>query len=252
MSVPLDTDASAEAHSTTRRRLLRAAGGVVASGALLGTARSAAAQGALTPGIYTGTATTLVQYLNAAGQSLGIREYQNNVLVGIEPPKVGVQGLAEGNPFSLYVVPDPPTITGNEGVYEIHSALDYREEAGQDVLGIDVTGGGRRPVPSSAGGVHRTTGGGLLVEYWRLELPAAGSFQGILVDPHTAEALALNLINALSEIAPGITMVWPYPMAAGTVLAGQSDGRNLVVEILGNTVEGTRPFYSQVTATLVA
>lgn len=228
-----------------RRSVLRGVGGVALGTPLLGSAARAQTAGGLL-GFYSGTTTTTIQYLDAFGQPLGRQTYQNNVVVRLGPVGEGASG--ERNPFHLYVVPDPPSITGQEGVYEIHSALGYAEVPGQEIRS-PITG---EPVDSSAGGTHETTGGGLTLQYWTLQQTGQTTFAGVLSDPHTAEALAVNLINAVSEIAPGILMVWFYPIAAGTQLAGRVDGNTLTMAIAGNTIDGTRPFRSDIVATRFA
>lgn len=205
------------------------------------------AQEGLVLGYYSGTTTTEIRYLDAFGTPLGSQTYQNNVLLRVGSPAVA-GGLQEPNPFNLYVIPDPPSIAGAEGVWEIHSALGFSEQPGEVVVS-PITG---EEVPSSAGGIHVTSGGQTLFQFWSLELSTASEFSGVLTDPHNQEALTINLINAQNQIAPGITLPWPYPMAAGTELAGSSDGTNLTLVLGGTSIDTSRQFTAEVQATRFA
>ncbi|QLG60468.1 hypothetical protein [Halorarum salinum] len=239
-----------DGRGTGRRQFLGALGVTLGGTALLGRvgSRSVAAGQSLQHGYYTGSTTNVIRYFDAFGQSvLGEQAYQHDVLVRVGTPAVA-GGVQETNPFNLYVIPDPSSITGEEGVMEIHSALGYSESPGETVLS-PITGD---PVPNSAGGVHETTAGSALFQYWRYDFLSGDEFRGELVDPHTQEALAINLFNAANEIAPGISLPWPYPMAAGTQLAATIDGTDLTITISGFSIDLTRQFLAQIEVTRFA
>lgn len=230
-----------------RRGFLKSTAAVGTLIGAMGSVGSVRAQEGLVLGYYSGTTTTEILYLDAFGNALGSQAYQNNVLVRVGSPAVAGD-LQEPNPFNLYVIPDPPSITGNEGVWEIHSALGFSEQPGEVVVS-PITG---QEVPNSAGGIHVTGAGQTLFQFWSLELPTASEFSGVLTDPHNQEALVINLINAQNQIAPGITLPWPYPMAAGTELAGTSDGTNLSLFLSGASIDTSRQFAAEVQATRFA
>ncbi len=56
-------------------------------------------------------------------------------------------------------------------------------------------------------------------------------------------------MNAAKEIAPGVPpMVWPYAMGTNTTLGGTIDTNAATLRVEGNTVDGTRPFVSEIVA----
>jgi hypothetical protein len=233
--------------TVNRRTMVKALGAALVGGGLLRVPDVASAQDALSLGYYSGTATTLVRFFDAGGGVVGEQAYQNAVLARVGTPAVvGVE--RESNPFNFYVIPDPPESTGDEGVWEIHSALGFSEQPGQPVIS-PITG---EEVPSSAGGTHVTSGGRFLVQYWTLQRTSETEFVGALTNPHTAEAIALNLINAPAQIAPGISLPWPYPMATGTELVGASDGQTLQVTVGGRSIDQAIAFLAEVQATRIA
>jgi hypothetical protein len=196
-----------------RRRFLTAAGGVLA--ALAGCISGSAIGPVL--GQYVGRSSTLVEQLDASGQSGGIRRYQLPVTVVIDRP-ASAGGLTESNPFNLLVAPTTPGAEGAIEVWSAFPALDPRD--GREVL----------------------------IQYWELRL-ARGDVTGRLVDNHTAEGAALNLINIARTVAPNVPeMTMPAAMAVGTVLEGTIRSREVRLRIQGNTTDRTRPFLSEVTA----
>lgn len=204
--------------SARRRGFLAAVGGVLAA---LAGCTGAGLPGGNTLGSirgqYVGTATTLVDHPDASGRSAGVRTYQLSVTVVIDRP-ASAGGSTESNPFNLLVAPSSPGAEGALEVWSAFPALDPRD--GREVL----------------------------FQYWELRL-AGNDVAGRLVDNHTAEGAALNLINTATVVAPNVpAMTIPAAMAVGTTLQGTIQANELRLRIQGNTTDGSRPFRSDVTA----
>lgn len=201
-----------------RRRYLQLLGATVGAvaGLRFGTAPGTAQSGEL---VYGGTANTIV--LAGDGISVTQQNYQRNVIAVFGPPKQG--GLAETNPFNLFIGPADRNETGLPGHYEVHSAA---------LVGSN------------------------LFQYWELELRGGGSFAGTLTDPHNAEGLVWNLINVDRPLVPGRpnlgVLTTMLGMGAGTQVAGAVTDTSAEIRLRGATIDGFTQFDSQISATRIA
>ena len=192
-------------------------------GSLVGTAEAAGEV------VFAGTQVANVQSIDPlSGQSLGIQSFQIPAIVVVSP-RISGGGLTESNPFNL-----------------VASATDKSAAGAVDVWSAAVAN-----VPANID-VPNPNPGPVLLQYWEIQSDQTGAqFAGQLTNSHTAEAAALNLINAPTQIAPGVPPI-PFPRAIveGSTLQGQSDGTSIRIVIQGNTVDGFTPFTSQVDAVL--
>lgn len=198
--------------TVSRRSFLK----VVAAALSIGVAGGAFSERATAQStVFSGTAATNIESLDpTTGQSLGAQSFQLPVSVIVGPPR-SAGGITEGNPFSLNVAPGD---AGAAGAIELWSSLPAEDT---------------------------------LFQYWSLQADETGTqFQGQLTDSHVAEAIALNLVNAPTQIAPGIPpLPFPKAMVEGTALQGSTDGQSVQLVVQGNTIDGTTPFASQIQAT---
>lgn len=162
----------------------------------------------------------MVTYLDAFGNVLGQATYQKNVVAVVGPPRQA-GGVRESSPINLFIGPNPPSATGEEGQLELHSAVGFTDP--QD---------GRE----------------FLAQYWTLSLSGT-ALSGTLTDTHEAEALALNLLNTAREVSPGVVIVWPDVIATGATLNGTVSAERLSLRLEGNVSTGDRPFVADITAT---
>lgn len=230
----------ASADSTSRRSFLQKAVGAASLG-LVGSAFSGRARGRAeratqetratqgTRAVFAGVAATAIETLDPlSGQSLGVQQFQLPTSVIFDSPR-SAGGITESNPFSLVVAPADPAAAG---AIEVWSSLPANVPADPTVPDL---------IP----------GDDVLFQYWSLQTDQSGTqFQGQLVNTHIAEAVALNLVNAPTQIAPGIPPIpFPKPMIEGTTLQGTTDGQTVQMAVQGATVDGANPFASQIQAT---
>ncbi|WP_135852978.1 hypothetical protein [Halorussus salinus] len=212
-----DTTDEAE-NGLTRRNYVKAVGTAVGavSGLTLGATPSAAQQTEL---VYGGTANTVI--LAGDGISVTQNTYQRNVILVFGPPKQG--GLAETNPFSLFVGPADRNETGQPGHYEVHSAA---------LVGSN------------------------LFQYWDLQLQGNGGFAGTLTDPHNAEGLVWNIINVERALIPGRpnlgVLTTMLGMGVGTQISGAVTDASAEVRLQGATIDQFTQFSSQISAARIA
>ncbi|MFB6165392.1 MAG: hypothetical protein ABEJ31_09570 [Haloarculaceae archaeon] len=146
------------------------------------------------------------------------QQYQGDAVAVLSAPKSG-GGLAETNPFGLFVGPGNPNTSGQPGVWEIHSAAVAE---------------------------------GALFQYWDLQVLDDRQFEGRLTDPHNPEALTWNLINVELPLIPGRpnlgTLPTPKGMGAGTSVAGTATQDALSLQLQGATIDGFTQFNAAVEA----
>lgn len=206
---------------TSRRAVIRIIGGGMIGPSLL-FCRSGRAVAQSSEATYRGSVTTTI----LAGDGLGETEhsYQLDVIVVFGPPKSPPGGLAETNPFSLFIGPGDPNESGHAGHWEVHSA-----------------------------GV---SGGSVVFQYWDLEQTDETSFTGVLTDPHTQESIAANLINVETPLIPGRPQLGvntlPKAMGEGTQLTGSATQEQTVISLEGLTVDQFTHYSAQIEATRVA
>lgn len=210
-------DVGSPGAGVSRRTFLRVAGtGAVGLGGLWAEPVRAATRG---EAVFAGTANTVV----LAGDGITVTEhvYQRGVVVVYGPPKQG--GLAETNPFSLFIGPADPNETGRPGHLEVHSA---------GLVGSN------------------------LFQFWEIGWQEDGTFAGTLTDPHNEEAIAANLINVETPLIPGRPNLGvntlPKAMGAGTQLVGAVSERETAIRLRGATIDQFTRFGSDMAATRVA
>lgn len=167
----------------------------------------------------TGVMTTTVQVPNIYLSSAQVYQFQTNVEVIIDYARQNGP-YAEQNPFSLVIQSTP--LTNSYGEASVWSSLAAE---------------------------------GIIFQYWSYGAEQDGNgninFAGELVNNHTAEALALNLITVPTEIAPNIWMPFTHAMMNGTQMQGTfyNNGQAHIV-IQGNTTDSFHPFRLEIVASL--
>ena len=197
--------------------------------ALCGIAASAEAQQ-----VYQGQAVIAVQVLHPlSGQAVSQDRFEHPVQVVVAAPLAG-GGRQESNPFNLAINPlGPPT---QEGQFGIFSAIPFYDP--RDVRD-----------PRDLADPRRID---FLIQYWQLQQNGAG-ISGQLVDSHTQEALAVNLLNSvdLNLLPVGMRFVTTLAMVEGTTLQGTLDANQVRLRLSGNTVDSFHPFEAEIVATRV-
>ncbi|MFD5557003.1 hypothetical protein ACFWIA_24585 [Streptomyces sp. NPDC127068] len=151
------------------------------------------------------------------------RTYSLPGTLSLSRPRTG-GGFTEDNPFSLVLAVGQPSDTG---------ALSMWSAAVSTTSGQDLTGNPRDP--------------NLLLTYWDLDW-SAGQLSGRLTDPHTREAVALNLVNwptPLAACRPELGQLpggHPHALGAGTTLGGRLDTGGLSLTAQGSTQSGNLTF----------
>ncbi|MFF2021319.1 hypothetical protein ACFVW2_05845 [Streptomyces sp. NPDC058171] len=151
------------------------------------------------------------------------RTYSLPGTLSLSRPRTG-GGFTEDNPFSLVLAVGQPSETG---------AMSMWSAAVSTTSGQDLTGNPRDP--------------NLLLTYWDLDW-SAGRLNGRLTDPHTQEAVALNLVNwptPLAACRPELGQLpggHPHALGAGTTLSGRLDTGGLSLTARGSTQSGNLAF----------
>lgn len=217
------------AFGCSRRQLLKTVGPIVLAGGLsTGPSVASAAPGSTTAqqavtqeSQYQGVAQTTVQV--GDGINTTDHSYTQEVVVVFGPPRGGADGLAETNPFNLFVSPADPNTTGQPGVWELHSAMVFDN---------------------------------VLFQFWELNRDEAWTITGQLTEPHNQEAIAVNLINLETPLIPGRPQLGvntlSKAMGVGTELRGAVTQESTTIEIAGRTIDEFSQFQSQLEAARVA
>ncbi|KTG07627.1 hypothetical protein AUR64_02925 [Haloprofundus marisrubri] len=213
----------------SRRAFLRASTALVALGVLGGVSSdSAVAQSGNQ--VFVGTQVTDIDTIDPlSGQSLGIQSFQQPAtFIASAPVSDGVS--VETNPFNLVAGADDKGAPG----------------------AVDVWSAAVAEVPSDPS-IPNPNPGPLLLQYWNIQgNQQLTEFSGTLVNSHRDKAVAPNLINAPTVIAPGIPpLPFPKAIAEGAVLQGITDGTAVTMFVQGTTVDGANPFISRIDATRV-
>jgi len=169
--------------------------------------------------VYQGTAATTITYLDDTGGLIETKSYATAMEVILDDP-VEANGTPESNPLQLVVGSLHAHEATDEGHYSIWSAQSFTDA--QDNVEY-------------------------ILQWWALERQG-NAITGTLVDHHTAEAMALNLINAWAD-AYGVPIVWPFVMTNGTTLQGTITDSQVALRFEGSSTGGTRRFVSDLTAT---
>ncbi|MDL2081754.1 hypothetical protein QNN03_35550 [Streptomyces sp. GXMU-J15] len=149
--------------------------------------------------------------------------YSLDATLDLGEPRGG-GGETEANPFSLLLAVGQPSEAG---------ALSFWSSAVGTGSAQDLAGNPRDP--------------DLLLTYWELEW-SDGQLSGVLTDPHTEEAVALNLLNWPSPLVacrpefgdmPG---GFPHAVAEGTTLDGTVDADSASLTAQGSTGDGQLEF----------
>ncbi|MER6184855.1 hypothetical protein [Streptomyces sp. NPDC001652] len=151
------------------------------------------------------------------------KTYSMNATLDLSRPRTG-EGEGETNPFSLLLAVGQPSEAG---------AVSFSSSAVSTVSSQDLAGNPRDP--------------NLLLTYWELAWDD-GDLSGRLTDPHTEQAVALNLLNWPSLLVPCRSDLgempggYPHAVAEGTTLDGEveSDSANLTAQ--GSTGDGQLEF----------
>ena len=170
--------------------------------------------------VYQGETVIALQVLDPlSGQVVSQERFQHPIQVVVADP-VAAGGLREGNPFNLSI--NPLGMPTEEGQFSIFSAIPFHDP--RDEVNF-------------------------LIEYWRLQHDGA-RLSGELVNSHTADALAVNLLNAvdLSLLLVNIRIATPLAMVEGTTLQGTLDGTQADLVLRGNTVDSFHPFEARIVA----
>ncbi|MGW7300869.1 hypothetical protein [Streptomyces sp. NPDC054829] len=177
---------------------------------------------------YSGTASVTVDVydyctLDGSRQLSQSKTYSLNTTLDLGEPRGG-GGETEANPFSLLFAAGQPSEAG---------ALSFWSSAVSTGSSQDLAGNPRDP--------------NLLLTYWELEW-SDGQLSGRLTDPHTEEAVALNLLNWPSPLMacrpefgdmPG---GFPHALAEGTTLDGTVDAGGADLTARGSTGDGQLEF----------
>ncbi|MUL35022.1 hypothetical protein [Gloeocapsopsis dulcis] len=171
--------------------------------------------------VYSGVATTTIQYPDVYGTSFQQQTIQTPVQCVVSAQQSDGSST-ESNPFNLQIGFVDPSIGTSVGAISMWSAA-----------------------------VASTSTGSLLVQYWNYQLNG-NQFSGQLVDNATSLATAFNLVNFPLIIPPNLNLGgYPYAMANGTQIIGvfSQDINRLDVQISGQTVDLARSFVSEIVCT---
>jgi hypothetical protein len=179
---------------------------------------------------YTGTLTTTIRYLTVCGTNNGDETTQLAVQVVVTPPlrptplSPGLPAAVgqEQNPLHLNV--GETTVNGNleRGSISLASALRF---------------GGTSP--------------GLILQYWNLQWDGR-NITGRLAEDHREQAAAINLLSTPTELVPCQAQFGYIPnmlaIAEGATLEGTLTNDAINIRVRGVSVDGTRPFVSDIAA----
>jgi hypothetical protein len=177
---------------------------------------------------YSGTAEISVDVYDYCGgdgsrRLADTRTYSMAGTLSLSRPRTG-GGESEDNPFSLVLGVGQPSEAG---------AVSFWSAAVSTVSSQDLAGNPRDP--------------NLLLTYWDLDW-TDGRLSGRLTDPHTEEAVALNLLNwPTAAVAcrpefgelPG---AYPHALGTGTTLDGQLGSGSASLTAEGGTSDGQLEF----------
>ncbi|MGI5134175.1 MULTISPECIES: hypothetical protein [unclassified Streptomyces] len=158
------------------------------------------------------------------------KTYSMNATLNLARPRTG-GGETEDNPFSLLLAVGQPSEAG---------AVSFWSSAVSTVSSQDLAGNPRDP--------------NLLLTYWHLEW-TDGELSGRLTDPHTEQAVTLNLVNWPSLIVacrPDLGALpggYPHAVAAGTTLRGKLDGDSASLTAQGGSGDSLLKFRFDFTGT---
>ncbi|MFJ5261750.1 hypothetical protein ACIQAC_14955 [Streptomyces sp. NPDC088387] len=177
---------------------------------------------------FSGTAEVTVDvydYCNTDGSRRFVESetYSMDATLSLSSPRSG-GGATEDNPFSMLLAVGQPAESG---------ALSFWSAAVSTGSSQDLAGNPRDP--------------DLLLTYWQMEWDD-GELTAQLTDPHTEEAVALNLLNWPSPLVPcrddlgELPGGYPHALGEGTTLGGDldTDGASLTAE--GATGDGQLEF----------
>lgn len=177
--------------------------------------------------------TTTIEYFDVCGHLLGRPTSQIGVEVTVGSPL----GPTAESPLL------PPAV-GSE-TNPIHLAVGEPTVAGQLEPGSISLASAKR-INGTSPNVN--------LQYWNLALSGT-ALTGTLVQDHREEAAAYNLLAAHQQLVPCQDQFGYYPdqfaIAEGTQLSGTLTSTSVQLRILGNVVEGTRPFLAEIAANRV-
>ncbi len=170
---------------------------------------------------FSGSANMTIQYYRYdpfSGRDVFVEEKQYHYSVYIftkAPLKIGA--ISESNPINISIYPNRDSSTVKEGHIDIKSATLLTVNSFQD----------------------------LLLQYWNLTF-VGDKFSGTLVDTHTAEASAANLLWAWEDMA-GLKTIKPFPIAVNTTMQGVVSNTEFKLTIQGTTTDTYRKFVVNIT-----
>lgn len=177
---------------------------------------------------YSGTAQVFVDVYDSCGpggtrRPADRRSYSMPATLSLGRPRSG-GGAGEDNPFTLVLGIGQPSESG---------ALSLWSAAVSSVSNRDLAGNPRDP--------------DLLLTYWDLDW-RDGRLSGRLVDPHTEQAVALNLLNwptRLVACRPELGQLpggFPHAVARGAAFEGRLDTGGASLTGTGGTTDGVLEF----------
>ncbi|MEV7283669.1 hypothetical protein AB0O01_03705 [Streptomyces sp. NPDC093252] len=177
---------------------------------------------------YSGTAEVSVDvydYCAADGsrQLADSQSYSMSATLSLGAPRSG-GGATEDNPFTLVMAVGQPDDAG---------AVSLWSSAVSAVSGQDLAGNPRDP--------------DLLLTYWDMEWDD-GEVTGRLIDDHTDQAVALNLLNWPAQTVPcrddlgQLPLGFPHALGEGTTLGGDLDTDSASLTVQGGTGDGQFEF----------
>jgi hypothetical protein len=177
---------------------------------------------------YSGTAQVTVDvydYCSTDGSRrfADTKTYSMNTTLDLGRPRTG-GGETEANPFSLLLAVGQPSEAG---------AVSFWSSAVTTGSSQDLAGNPRDP--------------NLLLTYWELEWDD-GELSGRLTDPHTEQAVALNLLNWPGLVVPCRSDLgelpggYPHAVAEDTTLDGDVDDGSATLTAQGSTGDGQLEF----------
>ncbi|MFD6495880.1 hypothetical protein [Streptomyces sp. NPDC060188] len=178
---------------------------------------------------YSGTADISVDVYDSCGSDgsrrlAGSRTYSMDSTLNLSRPRTG-GAETEANPFSMLFAAGDPSRAG---------AVSFWSSAVSTTSSRDLAGNPRDP--------H------LLLTYWDIDW-SEGQLDARLTDPHTRQAIALNLLNwpspvvacrsGLGELPGG----YPHALASGTTFTGRLDRSSASLTAEGGSTDGLIAFH---------
>lgn len=183
-------------------------------------------------GDFSGSATTTIRYFDFCfNQFVGSETYQlQNVRISVRRPL---------RPTRLS--PDLIPAVGNE-----NNPINL--VVGQTTVQDSITPGS---VFLASAFRYGQTSPGVILESWRLNLNGA-ALNGVLFEDHREESAAQNLLAAWQKYGcfGGASIVFPnqYAIAEGTTLSGTLTRNAINLQVTGTTIDGSRPFVTNIAA----